>query len=801
MTEILSSDYELPGQFYLGKRYSLGETNSNKDIYLYDSRDLLTHAVCIGMTGSGKTGLCINILEEAAMDQIPVIAIDPKGDLGNLLLSFPNLSPQEFEPWVQEEEAKRNDKSLNEFAVEQAEFWRSGLNKWGQDADRIKALKEKADFTLFTPGSTAGKSVSILSSFARPDQSILEDRELLGDKIVNVVTSLLSLIDIDADPLTSREHILVSKIIEHCWNNGSDVTLEDLVQKIQDPPVTKIGAFDLESFFPQKERFSLAMALNNLLASPGFESWLEGESLDIHNLLYTPSGKPRISIFSINHLSDSERMFFVSILLNQLLSWMRSQSGSSSLRALFYMDEIFGFFPPVANPPSKKPLLTLLKQARAFGLGIVLASQNPKDLDYKGLSNTGTWFIGRLQTERDKEVVLEGLKSSASNEAFENVNLDEVLSSLGTRKFLVNNVHEVGPQLIETRWAMSYLRGPFTRSEIKKLSSKIEKTVDSTKVHATVSPKPASTVVDNKQTEIQRPSLKPEIKEFFISAKDGTRYKPMLLVSGWVRFSRTRPPVDHGESYEYLIPFNDGPFPVLWDDHEKLDCDINELETVPRNSMEFSPLISPATEPKNYTKWNKEFINWVYKNKTIELFKSKTLKETSEPGETESQFRARLSLKAREKRDELLDKLRVKYGKKIKRLQSRIETAERALEREKRQAQDATVRSAFNIGASLLGAFTGRRKTISGNIRRASGAARSASYAANQQGDVAQAEAKLAGLEEEMTELENAFRVEMKEMEEKVLDLTSGELDMVTIRAKKSDIGVKLLALTWVPVP
>ena len=412
-------DFEILGQFYLGKKYDLKKQASSDDLILYDSKDMVTHAVCVGMTGSGKTGLCLSVLEEAAMDSVPVIAIDPKGDLANLLLTFPDLAPGDFEPWINEDDARRKGVTAAEFAEQQSTLWKNGLAKWGQDGERIRKLRETAEFAIYTPGSSAGIQLSIMKSFTVPPPEIMEDGELLRERISTTVTSLLGLLGIEADPIRSREHILLSTIINTCWQNGKDLDLAALIQQIQQPPFNKIGVMDIESFYPGKERFELAMSINNLLASPGFSSWMEGEPLDINNLLYTPSGKPKISIISIAHLNDAERMFMVSLLLNQVLGWMRQQSGTTSLRAMLYMDEIFGYFPPVANPPSKQPLLTLLKQARAFGLGIMLATQNPVDLDYKGLGNTGTWFIGRLQTERDKARVLEGLEGASASAGME----------------------------------------------------------------------------------------------------------------------------------------------------------------------------------------------------------------------------------------------------------------------------------------------------------------------------------------------------------------------------------------------
>src|SRR4051794_13117037 len=466
-------DIEKLGAFYLGRVYDTSARQTSQEAVLYDSRDLVTHAVCVGMTGSGKTGLCIDLLEEAAIDNIPALVIDPKGDIGNLLLQFPELRSEDFKPWINEEDANREGLTVDAFAAAQADLWRKGLEKWGQTGERIARLQSSADFAIYTPGSNSGIPISLLKSFAAPDAAVADDRELLRDRISGAATALLSLMGIEAEPMKSREHILLSNIFDNAWKNGEDLTIESLIHAIQSPAVTRIGVLDLETFYPAKDRFELAMSLNNLLASPGFESWLEGEPLDIGRLLFTPQGKPRVAILSISHLSDSERMFFVTLVLNEMLSWTRRQSGTTSLRAILYMDEIFGYFPPVANPPSKRPLLTLLKQARAFGVGIVLATQNPVDLDYKGLANTGTWFIGRLQTERDKQRLLEGLEG-ASNESgvqFDRAAMERTLAGLGKRVFLMNNVHEDAPVLFESRWALSYLRGPLTRNQIAKLMS------------------------------------------------------------------------------------------------------------------------------------------------------------------------------------------------------------------------------------------------------------------------------------------------------------------------------------------
>ena len=466
-----TSDYEKLGAFYLGRPYDVAARAPKSGLVLYDSKDLVTHAVCVGMTGSGKTGLCISLIEEAALDGVPTIAIDPKGDLTNLMLTFPDLRPEDFRPWVNEEDAAKKGLTPDAYAAQQAQLWKDGLASWGEDGERIRRLRDAAEFAIYTPGSNAGIPLSIVSSFAAPPQALRDDGELLRERVVTTVTSILGLVGIDADPIQSREHVLLSTIFTNAWTQGRDLDVATLVAQIQKPPVGRIGVLDVETFYPERDRQKLALAMNNLVASPGFSAWLEGVPLDVATLLRTTEGKPRVAIISIAHLSDAERMFFVSLLLNQVLGWVRAQSGTTSLRAILYMDEIFGYFPPVATPPSKAPLLTLLKQARAFGLGVVLATQNPVDLDYKGLSNTGTWFLGRLQTERDKARVLEGLEgvAAAANAEFDRGQMDTMLAGLGSRIFLLNNVHEDGPRVMESRWAMSYLRGPLTRDQIKKL--------------------------------------------------------------------------------------------------------------------------------------------------------------------------------------------------------------------------------------------------------------------------------------------------------------------------------------------
>src|SRR5262245_44134154 len=532
------------------------------------------------MTGSGKTGLCLSLLEEAALDGVPAIAIDPKGDLANLLLTFPELRPADFAPWINEEDARRKGVTPAEFAVQQAEMWHNGLAAWGQDGERIRRLRGAADFAVYTPGSPAGRPISILASFAAPPAAVREDAEALRERVLTTATSLLGLAGIDADPLKSREHVLVSTLLDAAWRGGTDRGLQGLIQQIQSPPMSRVGVLDLESFFPAKARFELAMAINNIIAAPGFAAWQSGEPLDVGRLLRTSEGKPRIAIVSIAHLGDAERMFFVSLLLNEVLGWMRGQSGTTSLRALLYMDEVFGYFPPVANPPSKTPLLTLLKQARAFGLGVVLATQNPVDLDYKGLSNAGTWFIGRLQTERDKARVLEGLEgaSAGASKGFDRGAMEETIAGLGNRVFLMHDVHEDAPVVFETRWAMSYLRGPLTRAQIRMLNdaagpdgASVTRAARGAAATAPATPParmggevpasaPFAATGAAAAPSSGRPVLPPDIAQQFVPVRGAApsgavlEYQPMLLGAASVRFADKKTGADASRDCLVLAP-------------------------------------------------------------------------------------------------------------------------------------------------------------------------------------------------------------------------------------------------------
>lgn len=810
-------DFEKLGAFYLGRPYDLKNKQRRDGLVLYDSKDLVTHAVCVGMTGSGKTGLCIGLIEEAAIDGVPAIVIDPKGDLPNLLLTFPDLQASDFLPWINQEDAQKKNLSPADYASAQAEAWKKGMADWGQDGVRIKRLRETADFRIYTPGSNAGIQVSILKSFAAPPPALREDSELLAERVNTTVTSLLSLLGIEADPIKSREHILISNILNGAWATGKDLDIAALIQQIQSPPMTKIGVLDVESFFPSGDRFQLAMSLNNLLAAPGFSAWMEGEPLDIQNVLYTPQGKPRVAIFSIAHLSDAERMFFVSLLLNQVLGWMRTQSGTTSLRAILYMDEIFGYFPPVANPPSKLPLLTLLKQGRAFGLGVVLATQNPVDLDYKGLSNTGTWFIGRLQTERDKARVIEGLEGVAagSGQKFDRQEMEQILAGLGNRIFLLNNVHEDAPEVFETRWAMSYLRGPLTRTQIKSLMEPIKAQANTGAPMAAAAAAAAQTAPGSPagtsaaaaapavSTVTQRPVLPPEVAQYFIPARSEApvgatlTYHPMVLGAAEIHYSKAKS-VDLSQELTLLANIDEGPIAIDWNHATPVDLPVQDLEGAPVDAAGFSNLPAAAGKPKNYDSWRKDFAGWIYRNQKVELFESPSLDLISNPGESERDFRVRLQQLGREKRDESVEKLRQKYAPKMAALEEKRRRAEQAVAREAEQAQGQKVQTAISFGATLLSSFFGRKTGSLSTLGRATSAARGVSKTMKESSDVGRAQDTVEAVNQQLADLDAQLKTETEAIQQGG-DPQTEELEKVNLKPTKANISVKLLSLVWAP--
>jgi hypothetical protein len=793
----------IPGSFYLGKKYDLESRQLLDEVIQYRSKNLTTHALCVGMTGSGKTGLCVSLIEEAALDGIPVLCIDPKGDLGNLLLTFPDLQASDFEPWIDRETTD----DVHAAAESAAATWKKGIESWKYDRSYLEQLKSVPK-VIYTPGSSVGVPLTVLKSLDAPAESAKQDPEILRDQISSSVSGLLALLGIDADPLTSREHILLSNILAHHWNEGRDITMEELIRSIQTPPLQKIGVMDLESFFPTQDRVKLSMSLNNLLASPSFAGWLQGQSLSIEELLYDADGKAKISILSIAHLNDSERMFFVTILLNEVISWMRTQRGTSALRAVLYMDEIYGYFPPNSKPPSKGPMMTLLKQARAFGLGVVLATQNPVDLDYKGLSNMGTWFLGRLQTQRDKDRVLEGLQGASLQQgtAFDRASMDRMLSAVGNRVFLMNNVHDDAPTIFQTRFALSYLRGPLARDEIAKLMADAKQNLkpvrDNGSLDKTTDASPRAESTSRSAalptTSGGRPIVSAGIDERFLESalplEKGEQglYKPGLLGTGSVHFVRASHGIDFWKDVCFLAMIDNAVPEHVWDQAITLDSERVQPSKQPSESFGYAELAPDLLQLKNYKSWERELSEFLFRHEKCTIYSCKAVKKSAAPGQDEFSARLELAEYAREARDEAMDKVRSKYEEKLQSFELKVAAAQQRLDRTLEEAKAKRLDGLVDLGTSILGALLGgkRRGVPSSTVRDLT--------RSSQQNDVSRAQETLETLVLQKNAMERECQQELDAIESQ-FSIENLKLEAVEIPLRKSDTKIKSLSLAWIP--
>lgn len=791
----LSAAIEGLGVFYLGSRCDEAGRTTGEPL-LVDARRFTTHAVCVGMTGSGKTGLLVGLIEEAALDGIPTLVIDPKGDLANILLSFPDLAAGDFLPWVDPEAARRDGITLEELAARTATKWSEGLASSGQSGERIRRLHEAAEMAVYTPGSRSGTPLAMLGSLDPPAPAVLADPEARRERIESLVSGILALAGIDAEPGTSREHVLLSTIIESLWQSDRKVDFGTLVRTIPTPPIDRVGFLDLENFYPAGDRFQLATRLNTVAAAPGFEAWLEGEPLDVGRLLWTPAGKPRVAVVSIAHLAEAQRMAFVTLLAGQTISWMRSQGGTSSLKALFLMDEVFGYVPPVSNPPSKTPILTLMKQARAYGLGVVLATQNPVDLDYKGLSNAGLWFLGRLQTARDKARVLDGLEGAAASAggAFDRARLDRLLSGLEQRRFLMHSVHGDEETLFQTRWTMSYLRGPLLREEIRRLTGETSPAAAARPAVEAEAPSPWHGG--------PRPILPPGVREVFFPpagplAADATvHYEPHVLGRAIVRYSLPGAGIDEHRELVCLARAGDSLGESAWDGSRTLP-EPPEVEPAPRPGS-FAPLPPALAGPRGYAALATSLKGWLGRTSQLVAWKAPAIDEVSRPGESEGEFRSRIAQRARERRDAEIERVRTREAARLALLADRIERARQKVEREKAEAQNQSLQTYVSIGSAVLGALFGRKKISSTTIGKAATSMRTASRAARQQADVAHAEESLGSLEEKRLQLEEEIEQELERIR---LDTAPERimLEKLEIPARKTGSTVEDVVLAWVP--
>jgi hypothetical protein len=771
--------YEKLGLFYLGKDVDKSTLEATEALTLLKNKNFTTHATIIGMTGSGKTGLGIGIIEEAAIDNIPSIIIDPKGDMGNLCLTDPEFSASSFEPWVADE-AKNKNEDVASYAEKIANIWKKGIESYHQDSARVakfSAVKK----TIYTPGSSAGVSVNVLSSLEVPPAAILDESDSFSSYINSTVSSLLSLIGIEADPVESKEYILLAQLITHSWLDGNDLSLEDLIGRIISPPFKKIGVLPLDAFYPQPDRFKFATKFNSIIASPTFNSWLKGETLDIQKLLYDDNGKAKVAIFSISHLSDEERMFFVTLLLNKFIAWMRRQSGTSALKTLLYMDEIFGFFPPTKNPPSKEPMLLLLKQARAYGIGVVLSTQNPVDLDYKGLSNMGTWFIGRLQTTQDVNRVIDGLGGKVGS-SYDKDEIRTLLANLKKRTFFLKSAHLDDIRLFGTRWVMSYLKGPLKRDEISALmkNQKSQLKNDTEDLPSIKKPVVADgfdnySTLDNSIPQHYQPDL-----------SQSGKYIPFLMADCTLNFFNQSRGIDVEEDYCLSLDLDSSERGADWDnainDEDSKHC-FSNLPTHPPESAQYAETPEFLNKDKGLRKSKKSLSDWLYHEHQLELFRCKSPKLESNPYESLNDFKIRIADALNNDKEQAIEVLQERYAKKEKVLMDRLDRYALSVEKE----ESDTASSFLNVGITVLGALFGKSRASIG---------RAGSRVLKERGDVGRAKERVAKVEDDLKELEEELEDKIDDLVDEY-DIENVEIEEFQIKPRKSDIQINDIAVVW----
>ena len=801
--------------YFLGKVFDFKTNTLTPEQILLDPANLTTHAFVTGMTGSGKTGLCIGLLEEAALHGTPAIIIDPKGDLTNLILHFPELRPTDFEPWIDPDMAQRDGKTVPLEAADTAEKWKKGLSDWGLGADQLKKLKDAVDFAIYSPGSSSGIPVNILSSFQAPEMNWEENSEMLRERISSTITALLGLVGMtDIDPLRSREHILLANLVENAWVNKQSLSLTDLILQVQTPPMDHLGAFPMNSFFPEKDRFSLAMLLNNFLASPSFQVWQSGQTLDIQSLLYTASGKPRHSIFYLAHLNENERMFFVTLLFAAIETWMRGQRGTGSLRALIYFDEIMGYLPPVANPASKTVMLRMLKQARAFGVGLVLATQNPVDVDYKALSNTGTWMIGRLQTDQDKQRLLEGLSSASGS--INVATYDKLISGLQKRVFLWHSVYRSAPTLFNTRWTLNYLAGPLTRTQLPALNdlagarnSSAAKTSTATAEPAGSIPVPARNSTGAGEIVTSRPAIPGDISEYFFPANlntteavssanlvpaaavTGLVYHAAVLAQAEVHYTSRQYNLDTARKVAAVVE-DPGNGLIHWEDNTISAIDPKQLAAQPQPNASYHTIPAWLSDKARVADTGKDFLDWVFRTGTVKIKANNLLKVYAGPEVSADTFKQQCAQAVQSAMQAEVEKINQTYTAKISALQNKIEAQQMDVKAAGNALTQRTLDDVATGGELVLGLLgVGRKKSLSSSVskvRMTQGA----------KDKVEKEKLDLQNLQEQLQQLQGAKDAALKTLNDKY-STQAGQISEIPVAPTKSAIFSDVFGAAWMP--
>ncbi|CAN5834698.1 DUF87 domain-containing protein [soil metagenome] len=762
------------------------------------SEDFTTHGVIVGMTGSGKTGLGLVLVEEVLRAGIPALLIDPKGDLTNLCLTFPHLAADEFLPWVDETRAQAAGVSPADFAAADATRWTDGLAGWGYGTEQIVALRTACDVTVYTPGSQTGEPMNVIGSLRAPPT---DDREVIDDEIEGFVTGLLGLVGVDADPLSSREHILMSNLVHNAWAAGRYLDLAALVGQVQDPPLRKLGVLELDEFFPADDRRRLAMQLNGLLASPAFAAWGLGPPLDIESMLRRPDGRPRCAIVTTAHLTDAERQFVTSLVLSKLVTWMRRQSGTTDLRALLYMDEVMGYLPPTAMPATKKPIMTLMKTARAFGVGVVLATQNPVDIDYQAIANAGTWMIGRLQTEQDKTRLLDGMAAAAGTVDISAVG--DTVSGLTTREFVLRRAGKDQPEVFTTRWAMSYLRGPLTRDQIKQLRSGDAPAPDPASEGESGITAGRGTGADD--TTSVMPKVADDVTVRWVSPGaawladiggdvGGTAWEPAVIARTRLRYDETKADLVHDVDVTTVLFPLDGEIDVS----RGTDIDVPDadLRSDAPDGAVYRLTDAPLGVAKTWKQIERNLTDHLWRDRTMSLLVNKPMKLSSTPGETAEAFRARClaaaTTAATTEKAEASARHALKTSKLADQRDAAADRADVVAEQAKERKRSNLLRAAGDVLSGVLGS----RRSAAGRIGRA--AERLTRNSDDKRAEEAQN--KVDRLDARHGDLDAVFVAEVAAIE---ADWTAkaGEITELTVGLERTDVDVVELILAWVPVP
>jgi hypothetical protein len=772
----MEATYEKLGLFYIGKDVDKETLKTTDALTLLKNKNFTTHAAIIGMTGSGKTGLGIGLIEEAAIDNIPSIVIDPKGDMGDLCLTDPTFSAETFEPWVRDEaDAKGEDAAV--YAQKIASMWQEGVESWEQSSERVTRFAA-VQKRIYTPGSSAGLPINILSSLETPPAEIMEESDTFASYLKSTTVSLLSLIGEDTDALDSPEYILLAQILTKAWIAGEDMSIEKIIGQIINPSFKKIGVLPLEDFFPQDKRFKLATKFNALLASPSFALWMRGENLDIQKLLYDENGKAKVSIFSISHLSDEERMFFVTLLLNKYIAWMRRQSGTSRLKTILYMDEIYGFFPPLKNPPSKEPMLLLLKQARAFGIGVILSTQNPVDLDYKGLSNIGTWFIGRLQTNQDIERVISGLGGQIGS-SFEKSEIKTLLANLQKRTFFLKSAHLEDIRLFTTRWVMSYLKGPLKKEDIASLMAPFKEKPE----HESVRPVHTKPL---KQKTYQQ--IDASIPQYFEPDPTGSNdFLATIGAKATVHFFNQRRGVDEERHFILSLPVDEETRRIDWEEAREDETDFENFPHIAPKEAHFASLPQLVLEDKGLKRSIRELKEYLYQTEFLPLWRCSSPKLESRVGESRADFVVRVDDLLQEKKEEEIEKLKERYAKKEKVLLNRLA---RARERVEKEESDST-NSLIEAGISVLGALFGKT-----SVTKIGRAVNKSGKILKERGEMSRAQERVAAVQDDLDALADELDEKIDLLSEKY-NVENCEIQEFKVKPRKTDIDVESCALVW----